>query len=1379
MKTFIKSLILWLVLINSIGSSFAQIPSEYLPNSHINTAWTSILNTLTELQAYRKTGNDVPASMFATLNTNFKTVFKYFPNNPSYNLIYKQCELTTSKLTSSVNYDDYNTFVSKCFDPLSNILKDIQANFTIVSSLKANPRSWQAPLSVTFDASSSTDPSKETIPSDNFYRYYTNTQWQNVIIWKWPIVNHTFTTPGNYVVHNTVRSINNLRWYFDADNTITIVVQPTDTKINILANGIKLDENNPTKLSLSEGSQGITLDATSTTISVGKKIVKHTWFVTSNEWFSKSSNGEWVPWTLIVNLGNKWAYNVTLTTTDNTNTISTKTYQLILADPVSKIRSTPQAGSTSTQFSFDGDTSYSVSSKINLYRRDIYDSDSNVLITSQEKNVRYQFSKPWLYTVKLTVVDKQWLSDSSQTKVVVESTPPTPQFTINPTSDREQPSEFILDATNTYDYDILNSSDSLTFDRWFSDPENTSVTEQSPDNKQIKVQFNTKWTHKVKLKVTDSFGKSAEIIKDIIVKSSLRPIITIDPVAAPRWKKIDFEVTSNKELISYIWDFGDSTTRTMQHNTISHIFDKVGVYKVGVTVTSSEGEKNTVWGLVYIGENDAPIWVYEVYWASSKLLLPDETCEGVPAYSIPRYEPITIDSSKSVDTKGQRLNIKTLFKPQNDDVFTTSQLRYKFGELGCQKIEMIVEDKEELSADKKFIWFKVKNGLPRLNNIYLSFPQYQNDVGIWLFQYNAPKDPSFEQFDPLIVRVNMDNPIDLDGSISSIARYYYKPEDPERLLDIKVTPWNSNAVNFAISAEAWEYTFWAKLIDNDGWEITSEHIIGKGPSIFIKPKGNESVDIPLVTLKVDNSNTKIGEEVTFTVSSRILSARPDFKANRIIKYDFDGDGTDDLTTKDDIVKYVYTTPSTDGKPYKPKAKVLYREKVWVWYAEPIVVKKAVKPNFLIVAYDQKVLVRDLSFWADDKTQREYCMDSSSCSTSTIKDQTMFTYDYKDYGTKTITLIIKDQYGNTSTTSKTIDIKTPEKRLYLSLMSTPDNKQTTNGFELDVGKLLSNQIILYPLYQWTGQCYLDTTPNNDKDKDNNLPCNKVHTINVRSLAPTVYYTLYYENSKGMTNKIIAVNILDNQTIIPTEYTSIAGRINKLMEQYHGQTWYDTFVTILQWLGQNLWDKQAVTEYLIDLDQETKNITLSDNSKKELKAITDELATQWYRATQGLSDYERVKADIIAYANPTLETKLQSLFTSLEETSDKTKMYEYLSSLLQLYGQEVSVWTIDQTDYTNIKELVCKIVSIKEIPGTKCTDGEIQIDNQPAIDPTTNTDSDETNASEWGSSLLKWILWIIGGIVLIFIVLVIIFAIKARMDRSKVEAEHEWEEWEIKE
>ena len=70
---------------------------------------------------------------------------------------------------------------------------------------------------------------------------------------------------------------------------------------------------------------------------------------------------------------------------------------------------------------------------------------------------------------------------------MVESTPPVPQFSVTASSDRTDPSQFILDATSSFDYDILNSNDKLNFVRGFSDPENTKVIDQSDDKKQLSI----------------------------------------------------------------------------------------------------------------------------------------------------------------------------------------------------------------------------------------------------------------------------------------------------------------------------------------------------------------------------------------------------------------------------------------------------------------------------------------------------------------------------------------------------------------------------------------------------------------------------------------------------------------------------------------------------------------------------------------------------------------------------------------------------------------------------------------------------------------------------------------------------------------------------
>ena len=139
------------------------------------------------------------------------------------------------------------------------------------------------------------------------------------------------------------------------------------------------------------------------------------------------------------------------------------------------------------------------------------------------------------------------------------------------------------------------------------------------------------------------------------------------------------------------------------------------------------------------------------------------------------------------------------------------------------------------------------------------------------------------------------------------------------------------------------------------------------------------------------------------------------------------------------------------------------------------------------------------------------MDKNACEVSSVKGEKVFMFSYSDYGTKTIVLNTNDQYGNKNTLEKTIEVKEPEKRFFVSLMSAPENKQIDNGFLLDVGRSLNATVMLYLQYAGTGKCYIDSNlSNGDSDKD--LDCNKLHTLQTKSIAPTIYYKLWYENAK---------------------------------------------------------------------------------------------------------------------------------------------------------------------------------------------------------------------------------------------------------------------------
>jgi hypothetical protein len=61
-------------------------------------------------------------------------------------------------------------------------------------------------------------------------------------------------------------------------------------------------------------------------------------------------------------------------------------------------------------------------------------------------------------------------------EVFIDSTTPSPQFTVTPTSKRTYPSEFTLDASNSSDVDVLHGVDSLEYERRFSTDKYTIKT---------------------------------------------------------------------------------------------------------------------------------------------------------------------------------------------------------------------------------------------------------------------------------------------------------------------------------------------------------------------------------------------------------------------------------------------------------------------------------------------------------------------------------------------------------------------------------------------------------------------------------------------------------------------------------------------------------------------------------------------------------------------------------------------------------------------------------------------------------------------------------------------------------------------------------------
>jgi len=197
-------------------------------------------------------------------------------------------------------------------------------------------------------------------------------------------------------------------------------------------------------------------------------------------------------------------------------------------------------------------------------------------------------------------------------------------------------------------------------------------------------------------------------------------------------------VRANKPVVNYERDLGDGTKRSILENKLIYSYDKVGVYPVTLTVYGPDDEKNSITRNVYIGETGKPIVAYTVKSRSNIILKQEDSCfDGaveIPAYRVPRLQSLLIDVAESVNTKGERANLQYYFQPQNDNIYKSNNFNYKFAELGCQRVDITIEDTQVHATHTQKVWFRVVNDLPVLQNIQMTFPQFGNQVGVGLSQ---------------------------------------------------------------------------------------------------------------------------------------------------------------------------------------------------------------------------------------------------------------------------------------------------------------------------------------------------------------------------------------------------------------------------------------------------------------------------------------------------------------------------------------------------------------------------------------------------------------------------------------------------------------------
>ena len=1428
-----------LVLAQVISSRYSannNVPDYYYANYKFNDDWEALLDWFTKAKAKYSVGQSFSTSEFAELSKHFNKVFPYLTKD--YSTVYEKCSLLADSLSQNYSYTNMEALMwNACYKSLIQAIDRINSSYTVQPSVSANPAGWMAPLTVTFDARNSSDPSMETIPENNFYRYYRDEKWIDKPIWEKQVLSYTFKEAGKFIVHLVVRSSNVDKWILDWERNLTINVTPKAADIVVYANTRRMSSVNPLKIWISEWEKWVVFDGSLTMPRWWRKILKHRWTITNSSanfsYDSKYLDG--TPSYINVPLKGNWLFQVTLTTLDNENNTVSESFDLYTSDPVTVIRQSPENGTTSTTFNFDGSASYSITNRLNTYIWEVFDwnwdsNNWNKIQMSQGKEIKVNENRklrPWNYLVRLTVTDMAGNTNVETKNLDIESTTPTPQFTVTPTSKRTNPSEFTLNASNTLDVDVDNWVDSLEYAwNFYPNEGEVDILSTENNNQKIVVRFNEKWTHTVQLTVTDEYWKSATISKDIEVKSTLRPEIKLIPWPIT-WEEIMyFESSVNREVWNYTRDFWDNSSPIESESAtdVQHKYGQRWVYSVKLTVTDKDGDTNTVQEKAFIWEIGHPIAAYDVINDEWFKIQSTDTCtvrdeswnsRDEMAYPVDRYAKITIDPSKSVNTKWTSNGLQYVFEKESalwvDQAKIASQFTTSFNEEGCHYVEFTVKDPLWKQA-KNTIWFKVKNALPKLKSITLTSPQLsENSNTIWFSSENNSTKSIFwcTGSSEIIIKVAAVDASDPDWNISRLKFYYYNADDPDRILEYKETWLEVPYVYFVIPKIAWEYKFGVMVYDNDGWMINSNDYFASNPSLYI-PAVCENSDIPIVTLKVNHNNIQVGDEVTYSIVSKISSDDEDFNTDRTFYYDYTWDGIWDLVTKQDTVTYTFE----DAYEYwiVPKAWVEYRWKLWKADGATIYVKNGIRPILEHNSIWNTVIFRDLSVWIMQK--KEICFEKSECelwhtkfrkiyispinpdeltwgTTTSITEHDYAIRKYDDYWTHNVSLSLKNKYG--IEVSTWFVFKTSENFTnwqiapWVNMITIPETTLTNETPEIFLSEKMKNTLIMYINNDSGGDCFVDMDISRDSDEngktddDKDVKCNKIAKINYSE--PDYESTIgrvYFTNNGKLTFKNFYVTFdwivswLDGEK--KEIYDNITTLINGIEDSYVGNT---NLKRSLDRLRKNLSNKMEIISLLNTINEEKndKSVRMDENQKELLESIISRLSDEDTIISVWMSEYEKNKWEILALIDKqsSLKHKIGEKFQDFDENinsytqEQKAKELEGIWNIILEENKKSKIWY----DETDINWFFCNIFDYFDVSmyTKKCgSSTQVITDNYNKLQWDTSSSSSEK--SWWFPLWLKIILIILLWWLLVMWWVIVFFSIKAKLSSASENDEDEW-------
>ena len=326
-------------------------------------------------------------------------------------------------------------------------------------------------------------------------------------------------------------------------------------------------------------------------------------------------------------------YSVSLTVTDDRGLTNSKVQSIAVsnaANPTALFDFSPTAPQVNQQVFFNAAKSTAVTGRT-IAR---YDWDFGNGRQDSGQLASEVFTKAGTFVVLLTVTDDVGKKGTTSQSVTVGGTDLPVTFTFSPTSPTVGQTVF-----------FNGTGSNITSYAWDFGDGSTGVG-ATPSHT-----YATAATYVVRLTVTDNDAKTATTTNNVTVSTGSTPtliaIFTVSPSPARVRQQVTVDASqSTGSIVSYEWNFGDSTTiYTTAFRTFTHAYEVVGEYTITLTVVDTSGRRaSKAVGISIVAVGPLPVANFTFSPSPATVGSPVLFDAGLSTGAIVRYEWVFGDS---------------------------------------------------------------------------------------------------------------------------------------------------------------------------------------------------------------------------------------------------------------------------------------------------------------------------------------------------------------------------------------------------------------------------------------------------------------------------------------------------------------------------------------------------------------------------------------------------------------------------------------------------------------------------------------------------------------------------------------------------------------